>query len=105
LVFGTLKPLVHLVDVLLKSLHIADILHFSSHVNLSDGMNKLAPGSIGAVHLFVVLLAELGFVLGGHMLLLLELCLPVGEGAGGSKLAFSKLFPVLAHFCFVLALV
>jgi hypothetical protein len=60
-------------------------------------VHKLAPGSIRAVELLVVLLAEARLVLGGHVQLLLELRLPMGEGAAVPEAAIVRQLPISAH--------
>jgi len=60
-------------------------------------VEELAALAVGAVERLVEGLAELGLVLGRHVLLALELVLSVGERAVRPELAGASLLPVLAH--------
>lgn len=101
LVFRTFYSSVHLRNILFKHLNIADFLVFSLNqyltLKLSRGMHKLAPHPIRAVHLLMVLLAQLGLISRRHMFLLLELLIPMGKGTIIPKSALSHPLPILAH--------
>ena len=63
----------------------------------SIGVGELAPEAVGAVHVGVVLLAELGLVLGGYVLLLEELEAAVSERTKIAKFTLASVFPVSAY--------
>ena len=63
-------------------------------------MNELAALPVRAVAMFMELLAQLRLITTGHVLLLLQLLLPVGKGTllPIGALLFAQ--PTLAEFCF-----
>jgi len=75
---GTDQSLHQAINVLFEDLSVAHVLGDVSVVLLDlhevgqgQGMDELAPLSVGAVEVLMVLLAELCLVSGGHVLLLL----------------------------------
>jgi len=68
-------------------------------------MNKLAPQSVWAVHVSVVLIAQFSLILGRNMLLFEEFIASMCEGTIVSELALSCQFKVSANLSFVLLLI
>ncbi|MFS8160143.1 MAG: hypothetical protein ACMG6E_08020 [Candidatus Roizmanbacteria bacterium] len=71
----------HLIDVLLEDLGVADLGLLLS-LGLGEGsvgVDELASEAVGTEHVVLVLLAELGLVLGGDVLLLEEFKPSMGE--------------------------
>lgn len=60
-------------------------------------MHELASEPVGTVHVSVVLLAELGLVLGGHVLLLEKLVVAMRKRAVVPKFALSKQLPIATY--------
>jgi len=68
-------------------------------------MHKLASLAIGTVVLLVILITGFSHIFLRHVSLFNQLVLTVSVGALVVPLAPSLKFPVVAHFCFLLALI
>lgn len=100
------QPLQQAVDVLLEDLPVADVLPQVSillldlhQIGKGQRVDELASLAVGALEVLVILLAELGLVSGGDMLLLLKFMLTMSECTSISVLAFLVLDPTFAEFC------
>ena len=60
-------------------------------------MGELAANSVGAVEVFMILLAELSLILRGNMLFLLEFIFSMCKGATIPKFALAGLLPIFTH--------
>lgn len=94
------------VDVLLEDLLVANILFQVSillldlhQISKGQRVDELASLAVWALEVLVILLAELGLVSGGDMLLLLKFMLTMSECTSISVLAFLVLDPTFAEFC------
>lgn len=83
--------------VFLEDLRVAEALATFLALNFPRGVGKLTPLAIRTVEVFMVLLAELGLVPGRHVFLLLQLEVPMGEGARVCELTGAVQFPVATH--------
>lgn len=100
------------VNVFLEDLLIADILSQVSillldlhQIGKGQRVDELASLAVWALEVLVILLAELGLVSGGDVLLLLKFMVTMSECASISVLASLVLDPTFAEFCLDLQLV
>ena len=96
-VLRILEPSVHLIQVLLQHQRIGNIFVGAYLFEGPGRMHELTAHTVRTIEVFVVLFTELGLILGGNMLFLLEFIFSMCKGATISKLALASSFPILAH--------